>query len=66
LPPHSPTFRAAFERTFRRVPGLARQFGVRYDRATGLTAAQCVALAATGAVVSIDVATRATDASCIT
>jgi hypothetical protein len=42
------------ERTFRRVPGLGRQFGVRYDRHTGLTPAQWRTVAANAVVVSID------------
>ena len=47
------TFQEAIERTFRRVPGLGRQFGIRYDRRTGLTPAQREAVAANAAVVSI-------------
>ena len=49
----SPAFGAAFERTFDRLPGLSRQFGVRYRRGAGLTAAQQATLATTGAVVTI-------------
>jgi hypothetical protein len=50
----STAFREAIERTFRRVPGLGRQFGIRYDRLTGLTPAQCQTVAANAVVVSID------------
>ena len=53
--PGSTAFNAAFEATFRRLPGLGSQFGIRYDRRTGLTASQCEVLAKSGAVVSIDV-----------
>jgi hypothetical protein len=55
VPPESPTFRTAVETTFRRLPGLGGQFGIRYDRGTGLTAPQCRAVAENGAVVSIDI-----------
>jgi hypothetical protein len=54
LPADSTAFREAIERTLRRVPGLGRQFGIRYDRRTGLTPAQCRTVAANGVVVSID------------
>ena len=55
VPPESDTFRAALETTFRRLPGLGGQFGIRYDRSTGLTASQCRTVATNGAVVSIDI-----------
>jgi hypothetical protein len=54
LPPESTVFREVIERTFRRLPGLGRQFGIRYDRRTGLTPAQCRTVAANAVVVSID------------
>src|SRR5262249_31256340 len=41
LPAESAAFQEAIDRTFRRVPGLGRQFGIRYDRRMGLTPAQC-------------------------
>ena len=56
LPPGSEAFRAAFDATFRRLPALGRQFGIRYDRTSGLTAAQCRTVAEDGAAVVIDVA----------
>lgn len=54
VPPDSAAFRAAIELTFRRVPGLGAQFGIRYDRRTGLTEPQCRAVAENGVVVAID------------
>lgn len=53
LAPGSIAFRAAIENTFRRVPGLGRQFGVDYDRTTALTPEQLRTVARDGAVVSI-------------
>jgi len=50
----SGTFGEAIERTLRRMPGLGRQFGIRYDRRTGLTPAQRRTLAANAVVVSIE------------
>ncbi len=61
VPPDSPTFRAAVETTFSRLPALAGQFGIRYDQGT-LTTSQCRAVAANGAVVTIDMS-GATDES---
>lgn len=55
IPTDSTAFQDAIERTFHRLPGLSRQFGIRYDRRTGLTPAQRQAVAANAAVVSIDV-----------
>jgi hypothetical protein len=55
IPTESTAFHEAIERTFRRLPGLSRQFGIRYDRRTGLTPAQRRTVAANAAVVSIDV-----------
>ena len=54
LPPESTVFREAIERTFRRLPGLGRQFGIRYDPRAGLTPAQCRTVAANAVVVSIE------------
>ncbi|HTC22741.1 MAG TPA: nitroreductase/quinone reductase family protein [Gemmatimonadales bacterium] len=55
VPPESAMFRAAVDTTFRRLPGLGAQFGIRYQRRTGLTGAQCRVVAMEGAVVSIDI-----------
>ena len=55
VPPDSPAFGTAVEHTFERLPALGGQFGIRYDRRTGLTPSQLQQLAATGAVVSIEV-----------
>ena len=54
VPTESTTFQESVERTFRRVPGLGRQFGIRYDRRAGLTPAQRRTVAANAVVVSID------------
>ena len=54
LPAESAAFQEAIDRTFRRVPGLGRQFGIRYDRRMGLTPAQCETVATNAVVVSID------------
>jgi deazaflavin-dependent oxidoreductase (nitroreductase family) len=53
LPPDSEAFRTAMDGTFRRIPGLGRQFGIRRDRKTGLTAEQARTVARDGAIVSI-------------
>ena len=55
VPPESDAFRMAIETTLRRLPGVGGQFGIRYDRGTGLTASQCRAVAINGAVVSIHI-----------
>ena len=54
VPTESTRFQETIERTFRRVPGIGRQFGVRHDRRTGVTAAQHRTVAANAVVVSID------------
>ena len=54
VPPESEAFHAAFEATFRRMPALGRQFGIRYDRAVGLSVEQRREVATNGAVVSIE------------
>ena len=54
VPTESSTFQEAVERTLRRVPGLGRQFGIRYARRAGLTPEQCRTVAANAVVVSID------------
>jgi len=54
VPAESTTFQEAIERTLRRVPGLGRQFGIRYDRRAGLTPAQRRTVAANAVVVSIE------------
>ena len=54
VPPGSPPFREAIERTLRRVPGLGRQFGIAYDRRTGLTGEQLDVVAHAAVVVRIE------------
>jgi hypothetical protein len=54
LSAESAAFHQAIEHTLRRVPGLGRQFGIRYDRRTGLTPAQRQTVAANAVVVSIE------------
>jgi len=54
VPTESNTFQEAVERTLRRVPGLGRQFGIRYARRAGLTPEQRRTVAANAVVVSID------------
>ena len=54
VPPGSPAFHEAMERTFSRVPGLSRQFGIAYDRRIGLTAAQRDVVAQAAVVVRIE------------
>lgn len=61
VPPTSASFRVVFERTFRRLPVLGRQFGIRYDRRTGLSEAQYRTVAMNGAVVAIDLAPASDD-----
>ena len=46
---------ACSARLYRRMPGLGRQFAIRYDRRAGLTPEQRRTVAANAAVVSIDV-----------
>jgi F420H(2)-dependent quinone reductase len=58
VPPGSDAFRRAFEASFRRLPGLARQFGIAYARGSALTPAQSEALAADAAVVHIALAAQ--------
>lgn len=53
LPGEGAEFRAAVEGTFRRLPRLAGQFGIAYDRGRGLTPEQCRRVAGEGAVVQI-------------
>ena len=52
--PGSAAFREAMDRTFRRMPSLGRQFGIAYDRRTGLTAAQAHIVAESAVVVRIE------------
>jgi hypothetical protein len=54
IPTASAQFAEAIEGTLRRMPGLGRQFGIRYDRRVGLTPEQRRTVAANAAVVSID------------
>jgi hypothetical protein len=58
VPPGSPAFREAIERTFSRVPGLGRQFGIAYDRRNGLTGAQRDVVAHAAVVVRIELDAR--------
>jgi hypothetical protein len=51
--PGSAEFRGAVEATFRRIPGLAGQFGIRYRRGTAISAEQWRTIEAEGAVVAI-------------
>ena len=53
VPGGSEAFRTAVESTFRRLPRLAGQFGLAYDRASGLTPDQFRQLAEEGAMVEI-------------
>ena len=62
VPPGSARFAAAFDETFRRLPRLGGQFGIRYDRRTGLTPCQVQTLATNGAVVAIELAEAGTAA----
>ena len=56
LPRGSEEFREALDSTFRRYPSLGRQFGITYDRRTGLTAEQQQRVSSEAAVVKINVA----------
>ncbi len=53
VPGSSDEFRAAMDGTFRRLPFMGRQFGIAYDRHTGLTDDQWQTVADEGAVVKI-------------
>jgi len=53
VPAGGDEFRAAFETSFRRLPRLAGQFGIAYDRSRGITPEQWHALAEEGAVVKV-------------
>lgn len=52
--PTSPAFREAIERTLRRVPMMGGQFGIRYDRRTGLTDEQLRTVGRSAVVVRIE------------
>lgn len=54
VPATSPAFRDAIERTLRRVPFMGAQFGIRYDRRTGLTAEQLRTVGGSAVVVRIE------------
>ena len=54
--PISAEFRERCETTFRRLPVLGAQFGIRFDRKTGLSEEQLAHLRASCAVVRIDLA----------
>lgn len=54
LAPDSFEFRDAVDATLRRLPGIAGQFGIRFDGSRGLTAEQWRTVAANGAVVRIE------------
>jgi deazaflavin-dependent oxidoreductase (nitroreductase family) len=51
--PGSAEFRARAEATFRRIPFLGSQFGIRYDRTGGLSEDQIRHLIATAAIVRV-------------
>jgi hypothetical protein len=53
VPGESEAFRAAVESSFRRLPRLAGQFGIAYDRRIGITPDQLRQLAEEGAVVEV-------------
>ncbi len=53
VPGPSEEFRAAMERTFQRLPFMGRQFGIAYDRRSGLTDDQWRTVADEGALVKI-------------
>jgi deazaflavin-dependent oxidoreductase (nitroreductase family) len=53
VPRGSEGFREALDSTFRRYPSLGRQFGITYDRGTGLTPAQLERISEEAAVVKI-------------
>jgi hypothetical protein len=61
VPPVSPAFRVEIERSLHRVPGLGRQFGIAYDRRTGLTDAQLDVVANAAVVVRIELGTSGAD-----
>jgi hypothetical protein len=54
VPPTSAAFRAAIEHTLRRVPFMGGQFGIRYDRRTGITDEQLRTIGGSAVVVRID------------
>lgn len=54
--PISAEFREHCEATFRRLPVLGAQFGIRFDRKSGLSEEQLAHLRASCAVVRIDLA----------
>jgi hypothetical protein len=60
--PGSTAFRDAIEETLRRMPFLGRQFGIEYDRGTGLTEGQARTVAGTAAIVRIELDEPATGA----
>ncbi len=53
VPGSSDEFRRAMDSIFRRLPFMGRQFGIAYDRKTGLTDAQCQSVAENGAMVKV-------------
>jgi hypothetical protein len=57
VPAGSEEFRLHADRTFRRLPWLGRQFGIGYDRATGLTDDHARCLARDAAIVRFSFAT---------
>jgi hypothetical protein len=54
VPPTSSEFRDAIERTLRRIPFMGGQFGIRYDRGTGLTEEQLRTVGGSAVVVRIE------------
>lgn len=55
VPPGTPEFRERFDASFRRMPWLGKQFGIRYDKATGLTDEQSATVSVQGAVVRVSI-----------
>jgi deazaflavin-dependent oxidoreductase (nitroreductase family) len=53
IPPETPEFLERTETTIRRVPGMAGQFGIAYDRKAGLTTEQAETLRSQVAAVRI-------------
>jgi deazaflavin-dependent oxidoreductase (nitroreductase family) len=54
VPAESKEFSDAIDATFRRMPGLGRQFGIEYDRERGLTEEQWRRVGEDGAVVKVE------------
>jgi deazaflavin-dependent oxidoreductase (nitroreductase family) len=57
VPPESPEFGERFDASFQRMPWLGKQFGIRYDKKTGLTADQIAVVRGQGAAVRVSLET---------